>query len=191
MQQSEGFASLDADTKTVIRSLVNIDEQMQLSFAEQSVKLTDLHANIDSAVESYAKQQKDEHDKLHIQIAEVSKQSDKHKHEILDSQSMTKTAIDLSMEQNMAEHNRTREEMKRLKEEAERQVEVLTEEIRQLKIDLENSVKTIVSSIGTVSHREQQKLKDASNAKFNMWVAKELILEKLKVCEIKSGQVLC
>ena len=87
----------------------------------------------------------------------------------------------MSVDQNLAEHNKTREEMNRLKEEAERQVEVLTEEIRQLKIELEASVKTIVASLGKASQREEQKLKDISNAKFNLWVAKELILEKLKV----------
>jgi hypothetical protein len=68
--------------------------------------------------------------------------------------------------------------MNRLKEQAERQIEVLTEEIQQLKIELEASVKTIVASLGTASKKEEQKLKDA---KFNLWVAKELILEKLKV----------
>lgn len=71
--------------------------------------------------------------------------------------------------------------MKRLKEQAEKQVEVLTEEIRQLKIELEAGVKTIVASIGAASTREAERLKEISNAKFNLWVAKELILEKLKV----------
>jgi hypothetical protein len=93
----------------------------------------------------------------------------------------TRTAIETSIDQNVAEHNKTREEMNRLKEQAERQIEVLTEEIRQLKIELEASVKTIVASLGTASKKEEQKLKDISNAKFNLWVAKELILEKLKV----------
>ena len=56
-----------------------------------------------------------------------------------------------------------------------------TEEIRQLKVELEASVKKIVASMSTVTQKEQQKLKDVSKAKFNLWVAKELILEKLKV----------
>ena len=70
--------------------------------------------------------------------------------------------------------------MNRLREQAERQVEVLTKEIRQLKIELEASVKSTVARIGAASKKEEQKLKDVSNAKFNLWVAKELILEKLK-----------
>lgn len=80
--------------------------------------------------------------------------------------------------------------MNRLKEQAERQIEVLTEEIRQLKIELEASVKTIVASLGTASKKEEQKLKDISNAKFNLWVAKELILEKLKV-SLSRGFSVC
>ena len=64
-----------------------------------------------------------------------------------------------------------------LREQAERQVGVLTEEIRQLKVELEASIKSIIASIGIASKKEEQKLKDVSNAKFNFWVAKDLILE--------------
>lgn len=69
--------------------------------------------------------------------------------------------------------------MTRLNEQAERQVQVLTEEVRLLKIELENSAKAIVASVNTSSKKETERMKEASNSKFNMWVAKELILEKL------------
>ena len=131
-------------------------------------------------VEDHAKQNKDEHDALRSQIADLFQQSCDRPSQLLDTQAITKIVVYLSIDQNLAEHNKTRGEMNRLREQAERQVEVLTKEIRQLKIELEASVKSIVASIGIALKKEEQKLKDVSNAKFNLWVAKELILEELK-----------
>jgi hypothetical protein len=174
LQQSEGYASLADETKSVIRSLVHIDER-------QHAILDKLHSRTETSITAHAKQDKEEHGKLSSQITELSQQSGDQSDRALGAQIDTRTAIEMSIDQNVAEHNKTREEMNRLKEQAERQIEVLTEEIRQLKIELEASVKTIVASLGTASKKEEQKLKDISNAKFNLWVAKELILEKLKV----------
>jgi hypothetical protein len=71
--------------------------------------------------------------------------------------------------------------MQRFKEQAETQVANLTEEIRQLKIELEASVKQLATSIGSVTKKKQRQMKEISNAKYALWVAKEIILEKLKV----------
>jgi len=180
VQQSKGFASLDESTKAVIQSLVRISDGVQGGLEEQSVQLRALHVRTESIIEAHAEQNKDEHETLRTRITELAQQTEVRSEQILDVQTITKLAVDLSLDQNLAEHNKTREEMRRLKEQAERQVKILTEEIRQLKIELEASVKSIVASIGSVTQKEQQKLKDVSNAKFNLWVAKELILEKLK-----------
>jgi hypothetical protein len=145
------------------------------------VELEALHLRTESSIKAHAKQDNKEHNKLSSQMIELSHQSGDQSDRVLGAQIGIRMAIEISGDQNLAEHNKTREEMNRLREQAERQVEVLTEEIRQLKIELEASVKAIVTSLGTASKKEGQKLKDTSNAKFNLWVAKELILENLKV----------
>lgn len=147
----------------------------------QTQVLNDMRSHTEAAIEIHTKENKDDHERLSANISDLSQQSFDQSERVLDAQAITKMAVELSIDRNVAEHNKTRQEMNRLKEEAERQVEVLTEEIRQLKLELESSVKTIVASIGTASKKESQKLRDISNAKFNLWVAKELILEKLKV----------
>ncbi|CAN9432139.1 unnamed protein product [Alternaria alternata] len=180
LQQSEGYASLADETKSVVQSLAHIDDGMQNGFERQHAILDTLHSHTETSIIAHAKQDKEEHKKLSCQIIELSQQSGDQSDRALGAQIDTRTTIEMSIDQNAAEHNKTREEMNRLKEQAERQIDVLTEEIRQLKIELEASVKTIVASLGTASKKEEQKLKDISNAKFNLWVAKELILEKLK-----------
>jgi hypothetical protein len=181
VQQSEGYASLADQTKSIVQSLLCIDAEIQDGFDRQHTLLTALHSRTETSMKAHAKQDKDEHNKLSSQIIELSQQSGHQSDRVIGAQIDTRMAVEMSIDQNLAEHNKTREEMNRLKEQAERQVEVLTEEIRQLKIELEASVKSIVASLGTASKKEEQKLKDISNAKFNLWVAKELILEKLKV----------
>ncbi|CAN9452136.1 unnamed protein product [Alternaria sp. RS040] len=180
LQQSEGYASLADETKSVVQSLAHISDGIQNGFERQHAILDTLHSRIETNITAHAKQDKEKHEKLSSQITELSQQSGDQSDRALGAQIDTRTAIETSIDQNTVEHNKTREEMNRLKEQAERQIEVLTEEIRQLKIELEASVKTIVASLGTASKKEEQKLKDISNAKFNLWVAKELILEKLK-----------
>lgn len=181
IQQSEGFALLDENIRDLIQSQSCAKAEIEGSLERQTTVLTELSLHTEAIIEDNAQQNEDEHETLRTQITELSQQTEKQSGRALDAQAIVRTAIDLSIDQNLAEHNKTREEMKRLKEEAERQVEALTNEIRQLKIELEASVKRAVASMSTASKKEQQKLKETSNAKFNLWVAKELILEKLKV----------
>jgi hypothetical protein len=165
----------------VIQSMNCLNVEVQKGFDRQSTEFTTLHSQTEIKIQAHAEEDRKDHITISSQLCDLSEQTDDQTGRVLDAQLVTKMALDLSIDQNLAEHNKTREEMNRLREEAERQVEVLTEEIRQLKIDLEASVKSIVASIGTASQKEAQKLKEVSNAKFNLWVAKELILEKLKV----------
>jgi hypothetical protein len=97
----------------------------------------------------------------------------------------TRNTVEISVESlerlNRKEHEVTRAEMEKAKKEAEEQVKKLTEEIRLLKIEIEDCVKKVVASVGKVSESKQKKLQEVSNAKFNLWVAKEIILKKLLV----------
>lgn len=154
---------------------------MHDGFERQEAVIADLHLHTETLISVQGEHRKDEHLELTSQVASLAQQTSDQSQDQLDAQAITRMAVDLSLERNLAEHERTRDEMKRLKEQAEKQVEAVTEEIRQLKLELEASVKTIVASIGTASTREAERLKEIRNAKFNLWVAKELILEKLKV----------
>jgi hypothetical protein len=91
------------------------------------------------------------------------------------------SAVETASEENMKQHEATREEMERVRLETEKQVRELREEIRLLKIGIEQSVQKVVASVGKISAREQQQLRELSNAKFNLWVAKEIMLKKLLV----------
>lgn len=181
IQQTDGFALLAEEAKTTIQSLICVKTEVRDGFERQEAVIADLHLRTEDVISVQGEHRRDEHLELTSRVTSLAQQtSDQSQHQ-LDAGAITKLAVDLSLERNLAEHERTRNEMKRLKEQAEKQVEVLTEEIRQLKIELEAGVKTIVASIGAASTREAESLKEISNAKFNLWVAKELILEKLKV----------
>lgn len=91
------------------------------------------------------------------------------------------SAVETASEENRQQHEGTRVEMERVRLETEKQIRELREEIRLLKIEIEQSVQKVVASVGNASAREQQRLKEWSNAKFNLWVAKEIMLKKLLV----------
>jgi len=91
------------------------------------------------------------------------------------------SAVEKASEESKQQHEATRIEMERIRLEAEKQVSELREEIRLLKIEIEQSVQKVVAAVGKVSIKEQQRLKELSNAKFNLWVAKEIMLKKLLV----------
>jgi hypothetical protein len=81
-------------------------------------------------------------------------------------------------ELNQEEQKRTGLEIERIRTEAKDQVKQLTE-IRILKLEISDCVKKVVDSVGKFSAKEQKKLQEHGNAKFNLWVAKEIILKKL------------
>jgi hypothetical protein len=181
LRHSDGFATLAVDVKAVVNLLDFIWTEIQDRLQRQNEGLVVLHIHTEVLIGAHTDQNTEEHRVLGSQIDNLSRESTEQSNHILNAQAYTKLAVDLTAEQNLLEHNTTREEMNRPKEQAERQVDVLTEEIQLLKIELENSVKAIVASINTASRKETERTKEASDAKVNMWVTKELILEKLKV----------
>jgi hypothetical protein len=181
LQQSESFASLDESAQRMTQSLNNSHTETQIKLHKQDDHAEALHSHTVTVVSKHALEVIDGQDALLQQVNHISEQTDLSTREILDAQSHTSAATKGWMNQNLAEHQRTRDEMQRFKEQAETQVANLTEEIRQLKIELEASVKQLATSIGSVTKKKQRQMKEISNAKYALWVAKEIILEKLKV----------
>ena len=62
---------LDEGTKTVIQSLICIDAEVKNGFERQKSVLTALHSHTKTIVEDHAKQNKDEHEALRSQIADL------------------------------------------------------------------------------------------------------------------------
>ncbi|KAF2650978.1 ankyrin [Lophiostoma macrostomum CBS 122681] len=180
IQQSERFASLDESTQTMIQTLNSIHTEAQINLQEQDERAIALHSHTVTVVADHALEIVEGQDALRQQVNSLSVQTDQSSREVLDAQAHANAAAESWMSRNLAEHQRTRDEMQRFKDEAETQVITLTEEIRLLKIELEASVKHIAATIGTVSKKKQREMKEISNAKFALWVAKEIILEKLK-----------
>ena len=165
----------------MITSLANLNGSLETGFEDQTLKLSQLHDQTKGVIEVYAEQVRDDQDATRAEIARLSLSADERDAKLLDAAAVNKAAVEFSIDQNVAEHDKTRQEMQRIKDQAERQMEQLTEQIRQLKIDLDASVKDMVARMPTASAREQQNLKEITNAKFNLWAALELMLEKLKV----------
>lgn len=121
-------------------------------------------------------------DELSDAIAAEQKQATVEiKEEVSRAHDETITHLSKMAELNRQEQTETRLEMERIRAEAEEQVKQLTEEIHILKLEIADSVKQVVDSVGKFSAKKQKKLRERSNAKFNLWVAKEIILKKLLV----------
>jgi len=178
--------SLDKHARSIIKTLITLDEDVKVQISDQTLVLKNLHDENVANSEAQAIQNHDDHEATRAEIGRLSLSIEERENIAMIATSDTQAVIELAMDQNLVEHKKTRQEMQRLKDQAERQIEQLIEQIRRLKIDLEVSVKDMVSKMATASAREQQNLKEITNAKFNLWAALELMLEKLKVCSSVS-----
>jgi ribosomal protein S15P/S13E len=181
LEQSTAFATLDAASKNLVTTLTAVSGHIENGLKTQTSKLVQLHDQTKAAVEDLALQDQHDHEATRAQVARLSLSAEERDAQIIIATATNGTAIELSLDQNLAEHKKTRQAMQVYKDQAERQIEQLTEQIRQLQIDLKASVKDMVSRMATASPREQQNLKEITNAKYNLWAALELMLEKLKV----------
>jgi hypothetical protein len=176
-----GFAELDSAIQAAVGRMSQIAEKS----SEEIEILLRNDENIISAVRDAASDNTRHHDETRTQINEAaSSLQNSHvqtRQELATVGSGVSRSVMLASDINVVQHEATRAEITRIRDEAERQVSQLREEIRLLKIEIEESIKTVVASVGNVSTREERRLRELSNAKFNVWVAKEVILKKLLV----------
>ncbi len=173
---------MDNATQTIIDRLKRIDITVQDGVAQVRESEAVVVNTVKNSGQSNLAEHERTRDSLAVAIATEQKNATI---EINDGVSRahdeTITHLNRIAEINQQEQKETRLEMERIRVEAEEQVKQLTEEIRILKIEIAESVKTVVDSIGKFPVNEQKKLQEHSNAKFNLWVAKEIILKKLLV----------
>ncbi|KAF2727515.1 hypothetical protein EJ04DRAFT_594771 [Polyplosphaeria fusca] len=127
-------------------------------------KLSDMKARLDL----YSQQlQNRMHVKMHESVAEL-------RNDVLES---LEKVTDIAVQGK----DSSREDLVRLREEAETNINQLKEELRALKVDLEKCIRDAVASAAQASKVEQRGLQEATNARFNLWAAKETILKQLQV----------
>lgn len=78
-------------------------------------------------------------------------------------------------------HATIRSDMQQLREEAEQQAEQIRAEIRHIKQDLEQCIEDVVACPRHTSGSEQKRLQELANAMYNLWAAKELMLQNMLV----------
>ncbi|KAH8593157.1 hypothetical protein B0O99DRAFT_689061 [Bisporella sp. PMI_857] len=177
--------------------LASIRTRADVAFLEQAGQLADANVGIQAAlgqlreIERTSQQNTEAltlNDEMILTVVETSAASNNTEHfetravvahAALNMGMHVASAVEVASEENRQQHEATRVEMERVRLEAEKQVQELREEIRLLKIEIEQSVQKVIASVGKVSAREQQRLKRWSNAKFSLWVAKEIMLKSL------------
>lgn len=185
LEQTKEFHRLDLATQSTIRAIAETKLQSEVEFG----KLEENDAKILVAVANTTEENNVGHTTTQMLVVQqLSDQGNQQVPQHLQTRDKVNEAkddilahVESATEVSRAEHAATRAEMQRVRHEAENQVRQLREEIHLLKIELEHSVKAIVASVGKITTREQRQMQDTSNAKFNLWVAKEIILKKLLV----------
>lgn len=79
------------------------------------------------------------------------------------------------------EHEATRLIVNALEQEAEQQAALLRDEIKQLRLDLEQRISESIIKSGLVSKAEQSRLHAFTNATYKLWAAKEVMLANITV----------
>jgi hypothetical protein len=180
-EQLKESDALDEHAKQILDALARSHREIEIQVNDQYLAIRNLRDENMAIADTHAIQTHQDHELTRAEIGRLSLSVEERDNNLMIATIDTQDVVELAIDQNAIEHDKTRLEMQHLKEQAERQIEQLTEQIRQLKVDLEASVKEMVSKMATASAREQQNQKDITKAKFNLWVALELMLEKLKV----------
>lgn len=185
LYQEDQFKNLSKEIRVAVERTQDIEQRL----TEQSQGLEDSNAKILEAVTNSAVSNGEEHQRTRDAVLETAStiqaaSAVNHEETIRQVTSLglqLTGTVKVASEANDRHHETTLTEIELIRSATEQQVKELREEIRQLKLEIERSVQKIVSSIGKVSESEQQRLKESSNAKFNVWVAKEIVLKNLLV----------
>lgn len=174
LQQSREAGQLNEGIQAVLDRMDKLGETVQQNFIESeasTMAITDaINETTTTVITAVA----------HVQSASATEHAQTRR-DLASLDVTVLSAIAESSSQSRQYHLETNAEIERIREEAQVQVDSLHEEIRLLKIEIQESIQEIVASVGKVNAREEQRLKELGNAKFNLWVAKEIVLKKLLV----------
>ncbi|KAM7195178.1 hypothetical protein V8F33_006852 [Rhypophila sp. PSN 637] len=165
-----------------VQAAVDRIRELELSLAQQSQNLEDNGTNILSAIKNSALSNGEDHERTRITDTVVETASTLQETSTVNHQETLRQVTSLGVQVTGA--------IDLISAATEQQVKELREEIQQLKLEIERSVQQVVDSVGKVSASKQQRLKETSNAKFNVWVAKEIVLKNLlEVLRIFKSQI--
>ncbi|KAK4217190.1 hypothetical protein QBC37DRAFT_450955 [Rhypophila decipiens] len=181
LYQIEQFTNLTGGVQAAVDRI----RELELCLAQQSQSIEDSGTNILSAITNSALSSGEDHERTRNTVVETA--STLQETSAVNYQETLRQATSLGYR---SPHEITMTEIELIRAATEQQVKELREEIRQLKLEIERSVQQIVASVGKVSASEQQRLKETSNAKFNVWVAKEIVLKNLlEILRIFKSQI--
>lgn len=162
-QASNRFQSLDDSAKALFVSLADHTQIIGGNFSKLTATVNELHDRAASSIRSESSHNELLHQETQRQLRATS-------HEIQGIRNMS-----------LVQHAAACQEIRLIREQKEKHLAELTEEVCKLKEELRNVVKQMAQCMTKGTEREQKKLKETSNAKFILLAAKELILEKQKV----------
>ncbi|OIW22522.1 hypothetical protein CONLIGDRAFT_650532 [Coniochaeta ligniaria NRRL 30616] len=175
LQQGQHYATLDASIRTGIDRTNGLAEQIR----QNGDAIDNGSGKIVKAVERSATDSREDHKKTQCAIEEVSTRFQGHSDEI---RLLARNVIDdlkSALQENRQQHADTLMALVTSRQEGLKQTQELKEEIRELKTQVEESFQQIVISVGHVSLEEELELKNARNAKYSLWLAKEIVLSKI------------
>ncbi|KAH8728467.1 ankyrin repeat-containing domain protein [Phaeosphaeriaceae sp. PMI808] len=162
-------------------------KSLELTLDDRICQIQDNEATIMTSIQDFQDVNMEEHEQTRVVmsgafVTQQERSTTEHfeiRNEVSEARNDVISSVEATARINRQEYEATRREMELLRKEAEEQAQQLREEIRLLKLEIERSIKEVVESVGKVSAKEQRRLKEHSNAKFNLWVAKDIILKKL------------
>ena len=186
VKQEHELKMLDSTTRTLLDRL----ERAEKVARDHAQILQENDAKIIIVAEQLLQKMSEELGKIHIAVTQSTldlghSYTSEHlrTRSVVDAVNMSIiSSISSATEVSRQEQIATRAEIESVQRETENQVMQLREEIRQLEIKMEKTVKDAVVPVSGVSSKEQQRLKETRNAKFNLRAAKEIILKTLLVC---------
>ena len=194
LRQSEGFRRLDQSAKILIDTLLQSSTAVELMIEQQSAII---HTNVTSAAQSTQDRVVEVIDVASRQSQQgfIGVQSQLAQLRDLDAEANLKAqeghdtalnAIAKSDENGRRQLEDTTAELTRQWQSAEQQIAQLRAEIMQLEVRLSAAVREAVANGGKPQDKKQKKLNEETNLLYKIWVAKDVMLQKLMVRQSSS-----
>ena len=194
-RQSEGFASLENATKDLYDAivhgsatvLVRLEEQTAMIDTSISTRVQNSESNVIGAVSDVSQRSNHDHALIQTQISQLQLSSEQQGKDAGAISTQILDAVMSSDDQSRVESKETRAELTRAWKSAEDQISQLREEVKQLESRLTEAVRQAVSNNGRADDKKQRKLNEQTNILYKLWVAKDLMLQKLLVRTITDS----
>ena len=177
VEQGQQYTHLSTAISTVADRLSHIDIHNRQASEDCKVN----SKTILTAVESSANDNIGCHAKTQGAVSQLSTEFRGYSDEILLLATGVVDSLKSALDESRQQHAETLQLLRDSREEGNKHIEKLTSEIQELKMQFEQSVQLAAASAGRVSPKAGEQLMRASCAKFELWAAKELVLNTMVV----------